>query len=1171
VHKQTAAPDDWIPALTNRIYNILRPGDTLRVTDIGRAAVLWTDNSIIRLGPAAKLQVPLAEEQGVFARLLRGVGHFFHRDKPGVLDVETPRTSLTVKGTEFVVEVAEDGSAKVGVIEGVVLMSNKVSKPLLLRKGEAGTATPSGEFQGPVAIDATNILQWCLYYPAVLDIDDLRLTAQERGILSNSLAAFEVGDLLLALAEYPREREPESDDERVYRAALWLSSGYVVECEAILDRVSAAGTADGRIGRLIEAQRQLIAAVRHQPWRRSRAPELPTEWVAESYYQQSRAEPTSTAEISEWEQNFYGPARFDDQNLRNALKAAQAATSAAPAWDSAWIRQAELEFSFGRINAARQALRQALRPALRNAQAFALEGFLAAARGNWNEAESAFRRATDLDGGLANGWLGLGLVEMHRGKIEEGRKKLELAAAVEPRRSLLRSYLGKAWANASQDQKAKAELGLAAGLDPKDPTPWLYSAVLNQELNQINSGVEDLEKSIELNDNRSLFRSKLLLDQDRAVRSASLASIYRDAGMIDVSVREAARAVNDDWVNYSAHQFLAESYDALRDPTRFNLRYETVWFNELLLANLLSPAGVPALSPNISQQEYSRMFEKDRLGLATTTDARTDGQFREIASQYGAYRDFSYSLDLDWQHNNGVRTNNDLTRTEWYSQLKFQLTPDDSLLFLTKYEDYSSGDNFQYFDASLTTITTNSYTREIRTNTAFRPYFRYDETQEPIAVAAYHREWSPGVHTLALAGRLVNDQTLSDKNVSVPVLNFNTSRVLQSVANTDFDVSYRSQLEIYIGEINQIVQSDRNTLILGGRFQSGRIETQNWLTNTTLFSGFFPTTNTATTEDVQRWSAYGYDTLEAISGQLWLTAGLAYDRLKYPSNFRQIPISSGETTTDSIGPKGALVWNPIPAVTFRGAYSRSLGGVSLDESYRLEPSQLAGFSQSYRSLISESVVGSVSAPTFQILGAALDIKLATHTYFGVSGETLSSDVDRLLGVYYYTNSLHAAYVASTPEELRYREHSASLVLNQLVSEQWSLGASYKFTRSELDQNLTDVSTSALSSAREFDRSDLHTINLYVLFNDPSGFFARAECNWYVQDNFMRTNGVTVKLGGDQFPQANFWVGWRFRRKLGDISVGLLNANGTDYSLNPLNAYSELPRERTMQVRLRLRF
>src|SRR5438034_1337823 len=167
--------------------------------------------------------------------------------------------------------------------------------------------------------------------------------------------------------------------------------------------------------------------------------------------------------------------------------------------------------------------------------------------------------------------------------------------------------------------------------------------------------------------------------------------------MTDVSLREAARAVTYDYANYSAHLFLANSFDALRDPTRFNLRYETAWFNELLLANLLAPVGASALSQNISQQEYSKLFEANRLGLVTDTTLRSDRQIRELTSQFGTFGNTSYSLDVDYQHNEGIRTNNGLSRLEWYSTIKQQLTPQDTIFVLTKYQDYHSGDNFQYY------------------------------------------------------------------------------------------------------------------------------------------------------------------------------------------------------------------------------------------------------------------------------------------------------------------------------------------------------------------------------------------------------------------------------------------------------------------------------------------
>ena len=148
-----------------------------------------------------------------------------------------------------------------------------------------------------------------------------------------------------------------------------------------------------------------------------------------------------------------------------------------------------------------------------------------------------------------------------------------------------------------------------------------------------------------------------------------------------------------------------------------------------------------------------------------STEARSDGQYHEAASQFGTVGRLSYSLDVDWQRNEGVRPNNELTRIEWYSQIKLQLTPQDSLFARIEYQDYHSGDNFQYFDPKALTVETNSITGVIVTNTAFHPNFNLDEFQTPILIGAYHREWAPGVHTMVLGGRLINDQRQSDTPV----------------------------------------------------------------------------------------------------------------------------------------------------------------------------------------------------------------------------------------------------------------------------------------------------------------------------------------------------------------------------------------------------------------------
>ena len=159
------------------------------------------------------------------------------------------------------------------------------------------------------------------------------------------------------------------------------------------------------------------------------------------------------------------------------------------------------------------------------------------------------------------------------------------------------------------------------------------------------------------------------------------------------------------------------------------------------------PSAAAGFPSNVSQQEYSRLFQADGLGLANSTLGRSDNKsVTELASQYGTFGGTSYAFDLDYQHNGGVRPNNGLDSIEWYTTVKQQITPQDTLLALVKYEDYHSGDNFQYY----------------LNQTNARPNYQFDEYQQPIVVGGWHHEWSPGVHTLLLGGRLATEQYFSD-------------------------------------------------------------------------------------------------------------------------------------------------------------------------------------------------------------------------------------------------------------------------------------------------------------------------------------------------------------------------------------------------------------------------
>jgi outer membrane receptor protein involved in Fe transport len=149
------------------------------------------------------------------------------------------------------------------------------------------------------------------------------------------------------------------------------------------------------------------------------------------------------------------------------------------------------------------------------------------------------------------------------------------------------------------------------------------------------------------------------------------------------------------------------------------------------------------------------------------------------------------------------------------------------------------------------------------------------------------------------------------------------------------DLHYHSTFTTYTGEINQIWETDSNTLIAGARFQAGEFHTSDRLNKPLpilLQGGFF--TDPAATQDFNtnfdRQSFYAYDTLRPLRN-LSITGGVSYDRLTYPTNYRNSPITPTQSSRSRVSPKAGVIWNPVGKLTIRGAYTRSLGGVSFDE------------------------------------------------------------------------------------------------------------------------------------------------------------------------------------------------------------------------------------------------
>jgi FecR protein len=280
----TTTSGTWITAPTNLT---LHPADHVRTGPNSRVTLRWSDESIVTFGPTTELEIQPPSSAGELPglQLLHGVISFFHRDRPGRIQILTRGTVAGVEGTEFLLAVDDADATTLSVLDGQVRFSNTNSF-LILTNGQQAVSTPGQKATRTAGFIANNLLQWCFYYPAVIAPEDLQLTESGKKNLAASLASYQAGDLTTALENFPSNRTDLSDREKIFHATLLLSVGAVEQVETILDSVTDQSPPTKN---LAAALRQLIAAVKRQPFAADHPPKLASEFLAASYFEQARA------------------------------------------------------------------------------------------------------------------------------------------------------------------------------------------------------------------------------------------------------------------------------------------------------------------------------------------------------------------------------------------------------------------------------------------------------------------------------------------------------------------------------------------------------------------------------------------------------------------------------------------------------------------------------------------------------------------------------------------------------------------------------------------------------------------------------------------------------------------------------------------------------------------
>ena len=282
----------------------------------------------------------------------------------------------------------------------------------------------------------------------------------------------------------------------------------------------------------------------------------------------------------------------------------------------------------------------------------------------------------------------MGLAKIREGDLKEGGREIEIAASLDPNNSLIRSYLGKVYYEEKRGKIDGEEFAIAKKLDPKDPTPWFYDAIAKQTTNRPVEALRDMQKAIELNDNRAVYRSKLQLDSDSAARSSSLARIYNDLGFQQRALAEGYNSVNTDPTNYSAHRFLADSYSVLP-------RHEIARVSELMISQLLQPTNITPIQPQAAESNlflissqgpsatgfntYNPLFNRNQATVQASGMAGSNSTWNGEGIVSGIYNKLSLSAGYNGFKTDGWRENSDQEDKIGNIFAQWEITPKTSI------------------------------------------------------------------------------------------------------------------------------------------------------------------------------------------------------------------------------------------------------------------------------------------------------------------------------------------------------------------------------------------------------------------------------------------------------------------------------------------------------------
>ncbi|MEJ5378066.1 MAG: tetratricopeptide repeat protein [bacterium] len=626
----------------------LYPRDVVLTGVHGRASILMADETLIQLNVRSRLVMEQVSASSAWIKLrkivpaayfgarslyqmLAGQIWIRNKNKEAMVEIRSPALTVGIRGTELDLKVAEDGTVVLSVLEGLVKAWNEMG---IVEVGarEQAVARPGVAPQKRLMISPHDAVQWTLFVPSIISEKDIPPAHPDRETLVSGLGLLLGGEVLDAKRLFLEvtARRPEN-------ALAW-------------SLLALAQLALGQKTEALDASKKGVEA----------DPTSSTVWILMSYVYQS----------------FF--------DVESATKAVRMCLELEPENVLALTNLARLLFGSDDMSGAWSTIQLARKLAPHDGEVHTVAGFILLARRQVDEAEEAFRLAMRLAPGLGEPHLGLGLARMRRGDVAGAMEEITTAVLLEPRRSLFLSYWAKMLYQLKRFHEALDLLDVAQELDPLDPTPHLYRAIILRDLNRPTQAIEAMNKAVALNDNRAVYRSRFLLDRDLATKSVDLSILYSQLGLLSWAKNKAMASVKQDYTNFAGHIFLSGALLAMEGRGGAGS-------SELLQGQLLMPANSNSFN---TFNDYTSFFERPSINGELSGSM---GNFQHRATSFAAFGgipsvNLAFNLGGSYEQTRGWRENSFYRFNDLAGAFKWDPTPRDGLMFIMTHPNTKAGD-----------------------------------------------------------------------------------------------------------------------------------------------------------------------------------------------------------------------------------------------------------------------------------------------------------------------------------------------------------------------------------------------------------------------------------------------------------------------------------------------